>query len=83
MTGPEGPSLRHRLLVEWVAQASVGDPLPEPWSYASDPLESMIRTLQELGVIDRPEPGTALADVARGATVAARTWLDEHPPASE
>src|SRR5436190_18954149 len=44
-------SLSDRYLVEWVAQAKVGDPFPEPWKWASDPIESIIRSLVELGVI--------------------------------
>lgn len=72
-------SIRDRALIEWVAQASVGDPFPEPWSYASRPLESMIRTLVQLGVIDRPAPGVAMAEVARGASAAARAWLEANP----
>jgi hypothetical protein len=71
-----------RRLVEWVAQAKVGDPLPQPWSEAYSPLESIIRTLAQLGVIARPSPDADLATIARDASVAARAWLDEHPPAS-
>ncbi len=37
---------RDRMLVEWVAQAKVGDALPPPWSYARSPLESVVRTRQ-------------------------------------
>jgi hypothetical protein len=73
-------SIRDRALVEWVAQASVGDQFPEPWSYASQPLVSMIRTLQIIGVIEKPDPDTPLAQVAREASAAAKVWLDEHPP---
>jgi hypothetical protein len=69
-----------RRLVQWVAQAKVGDPLPEPWSGAYSPLESIIRTLAQLGVIARPAPDADLAAIARDASVAARAWLDEHPP---
>lgn len=47
-------SLADRHLVEWVARAKVGDPFPEPWSWASNPIESIIRTLVGLGVIERP-----------------------------
>lgn len=79
---PEEPlrlSIRDRALVEWVAHASVGDPIPEPWSYASQPLVSIIRTLQLHGVIDKPAPDAPLAQVAREASASARAWLDEHP----
>jgi hypothetical protein len=68
-----------RRLVEWVAQAKVGDALPEPWSGAYDPLESIIRTLADLGVIARAAPDADRAAIAREASVAARAWLDEHP----
>jgi hypothetical protein len=71
--------LRDRLLVEWVAQAKVGDPLPEPFSYARNPLESIIRNLVILGVIKPPAPDARLAAVAQEASAAARAWLDEHP----
>lgn len=71
---------RDRMLVEWVAQAKVGDPLPEPWSYARSPLESVVRTLAMLGVIGRPEPGASWAALAREASVAAQAWLAAHPP---
>ena len=76
-------SLGDRHLVEWVAQASVGDQFPEPWRWASDPSESIVRSLVALGVIERPAPEANLADVAREAGVAARAWLAEHPPAGE
>jgi len=71
---------RDRLLVEWVAQAKVGDPLPEPYSYARSPLESIVRSLAILGVIDRPAPDADWAAIARGASAAAQAWLEQHPP---
>jgi hypothetical protein len=74
-------SLSDRHLVEWVAQAKVGDPFPEPWKWASEPIESIIRTLVGLGVIERPAPDVDLATVAQDAAVAARAWLKTHPPA--
>lgn len=74
-------SLRDRLLVEWVAQAKVGDPLPEPWSYSRTPLASVVRTLIMLGVIERPEPDASLASIAQDASVAACRWLQDNPPA--
>jgi len=73
-------SANERRLVEWVAQAKVGDSLPAPWSTARNPLESVIRTLADLGVIGRPAPDADRAAIARHASVAARAWLDEHPP---
>lgn len=72
-----------RRLVEWVAQASIGDSLPAPWSMAHDPLESMIRTLADLDVIARPSPDADRAAIARAASVAAGAWFDEHPPGAE
>lgn len=70
---------RDRMLVEWVAQAKVGDPLPEPWSYARSPLESVVRTLAMLGVIERPGPDASWAAIARDASAAAQAWLERHP----
>jgi hypothetical protein len=72
-------SLADRHLVEWVAQAKVGDQFPEPWKWASDPIESIIRTLVGLGVIEKPAPDADLAAVATEAGVAARAWLDANP----
>lgn len=74
-------SLSDRHLVEWVAQAKVGDPFPEPWKWASEPIESIIRTLVQLGVIEKPSPDVDLATVAKDAGVAARAWLEANPPA--
>lgn len=71
--------LSDRLLVEWVAEAKVGDPFPEPWSNASNPRESVIRTLVQLGVIAPPDPEQSMAAVAAQASVAARAWLERHP----
>ena len=70
---------RDRMLVEWVAQAKVGDALPPPWSYARSPLESVVRTLALLGVIPRPAPGADWAAIAREASAAAKVWLERHP----
>jgi hypothetical protein len=78
--GPPTMSVRDRLLVEWVAQAKVGDPLPPPWSDSRTPLQSVVRTLIMLGVIDRPDPDASLASIARDASVAARDWLEANPP---
>lgn len=74
-------SLKDRHLVEWVAQAKVGDAFPDPWKWASDPIESILRTLVQLGVIERPAPDADLAAVARDAAVAAQAWLEANPPA--
>jgi hypothetical protein len=78
--GPAPIGVRDRLLVEWVAQAKVGDALPPPWSYSRTPLQSVVRTLMLIGVIGRPDPGKPLAQVAQEASVAARAWLEANPP---
>lgn len=70
---------RDRMLVEWVAEAKVGDALPPPWSYSRTPLYSVVRTLMLIGVIGKPDPDTPLATVAREASVAARAWLEANP----
>jgi hypothetical protein len=67
-----------RALVAWVAQAQVGEPLPEPWRWARNPMESVIRTLVEIGVMQPPAAGTQSGAVADEAAVAARRWLAEH-----
>jgi len=72
-------SLGDRMLVEWVAQASVGDEFPDPYRWCSNPLQSIILTLADLGVMKRPAPGTDWAAIAQEATGAARAWLAEHP----
>jgi len=72
-------SPRDRMLVEWVAQAKVGDALPPPWSYSRSPLESVVRTLAMLGVIERPEPDASWAAIARDASAAAQVWLEQYP----
>jgi len=77
--GPATISVRDRLLVEWVAQAKVGDPLPPPWSDSRTPLQSVVRTLIMLGVIDTPDRDASLASIARDASAAARVWLQDHP----
>lgn len=77
---PDPIRLSDRLLVEWVAQAAPGDAFPEPWSYAHSPLQSMVRHLVELGVLEPPVTGTPVAQIARDATAAAKLWLERHPP---
>jgi hypothetical protein len=79
LDGPPRVALRERLLVEWVANANVGDPFPEPWSNAMNPRESIIRTLVMLRVIPLPAPDASMAQVAQEASVAARAWLEQHP----
>jgi hypothetical protein len=70
---------RDRALVEWVAEATPGDKIPEPWRWAKSPTQSVILTLVDLEVIAKPEPGTELTAVVTEASVAARAWLDAHP----
>jgi hypothetical protein len=77
---PDGIRLSDRLLVEWVARASPGDPFPEPWSQAHSPLQSMVGHLVQLGVLQPPAPDTPVATIARDATAAAKVWLEQHPP---
>lgn len=72
-------SAKDRRLVEWVAGASVGDTIPEPWCYASRPLESIVRTLATLGVIERAPQGSDWAALARTAGPHAREWLERTP----
>jgi len=79
MRGPVSAKDRH--LVEWVAAAKVGDAIPAPWSYARSPLESMVRTLAGLGVIESAPQDSNWAALARTAGPAARAWLEQHPPA--
>ena len=79
MDAPPRVRLGERLLVEWVANAKVGDPFPEPWSNARSPRESIIRTLVQLGVIAPPAPDASMASIAQEASVAARAWLERHP----
>ena len=79
-TGDRDLSPPDRRLVEWVAQAKVGDPFPEPWYYASDPSTSILRTLIGLGVVERPAPDADLGALARDAGAAARAWLERNPP---
>ncbi len=69
-----------RKLIEWVANAAVGDPFPEPWSYCSSPLESVVLTLSDVGVMARPARGTEWAAIAQEATTSAQRWLEENPP---
>ncbi|MCA1690481.1 MAG: hypothetical protein LC720_08675 [Actinobacteria bacterium] len=68
-------------MIEWVASAAPGDRVPEPWRWARSPTQSVLLILFELGVTDRPAPDADPAMLVRDAAAAARTWLDEHPPA--
>ncbi|MEA2198561.1 MAG: hypothetical protein QOJ25_2612 [Solirubrobacteraceae bacterium] len=65
--------------MEWVAGASPGDRIPEPWRWAHSPTRSVILTLVDLGVIAAPTPGTDLTVVVSEASAAAREWLEAHP----
>jgi hypothetical protein len=64
-----------RGLVEWVATASPGDRIPEPWKWASNPFQSVVLRLIELKVIPIPPAGTDRAEVVRDAAIAAKAWL--------
>jgi hypothetical protein len=79
-SGAEAPGLTATewSLVRWVAQASVGEPLPEPWRWARSPMESVIRTLVEIGVMDPPPANVEWGAVAGEAAAAARRWRAEH-----
>lgn len=65
--------------MQWVADASPGDRIPEPWRWARSPTQSIILTLVDLGVIALPRPGTDLTVVVSEASAAAKTWLEAHP----
>ena len=67
-----------RKLVEWVAAAS-GE-MPEPWSYAMKPEESVLRTLVSVGVIRVPAPGSDQEALIRESSDAAKQWLEQNPP---
>ncbi len=66
---------RDRRLVEWVARASPGDRIPEPWRWARSPMESVILTLVGLRVITYPSPDTGSTVIVQEAAAAARAWL--------
>ncbi|HWF73317.1 MAG TPA: hypothetical protein VG186_08230 [Solirubrobacteraceae bacterium] len=65
--------------MQWVAEATPGDRVPEPWRWARSPTRSVILTLVDLGVIEKPQPGTDMTELVTEASAAARAWLDEHP----
>jgi hypothetical protein len=67
------------LLVQWVATARPGDPFPEPWCHAHDPLRTMIGQLVDIGVIALPPPDADIPTIAREASAAAKAWLEQHP----
>lgn len=69
------------MLVEWVATSALGARIPEPWSWARSPTQSIILTLVTLGVIPNPPPDADVAAVAREASGAAMEWLERHPEA--
>jgi hypothetical protein len=77
---PERVSLSDRLLVEWVARATPGDPFPEPWCHAHAPLRAIVRQLVGLGVITQPAPDAGVEEIAGVATARAKVWLEAHPP---
>lgn len=67
------------MLLEWVANASPGDQIPEPWRWSHKPTWSVIISLVSLGIIKTPQPGTEMAVLAGEASAAARAWLEAHP----
>jgi hypothetical protein len=73
-------SQKDRFLVEWVANAKVGAQIPAPWCYANHPLESIVRTLAGLRIIDPAPEGSDWAAIARSAGPKAREWLQRNPP---
>jgi hypothetical protein len=77
--GPEHITPHDRSLVEWVATASVGERIPEPWKWASNPFQSVVLRLIDLRVISAPPMGADRSDVVRDASVAAQAWLERHP----
>jgi hypothetical protein len=77
--GPAHITPHDRALVEWVANASVGDRIPEPWKWASQPFQSVVLRLIDLRVIAAPAQGADRGEVVREAAVAARAWLERHP----
>jgi hypothetical protein len=76
---PDPVRLSDWLLVEWCATAKPGDPFPEPWSHAHSPLRSMIHQLVELGVMVPPANDASVAQIAKDATAAAKTWIEQTP----
>lgn len=68
-----------RKLVEWVAEQS-GE-MPEPWSYAMKPEESVLRTLVSVGVIRVPGPGADMGALIGESSDAAKAWLEQNPAA--
>jgi hypothetical protein len=76
---PRHVRARDHALVEWVANASPGDRVPEPWRWARSPTRSVILTLVDLGVISQPEPGTDMTALVGEASAAARAWLETNP----
>jgi len=77
--GPRHVEARERVLVEWVANATPGDQIPEPWRWASRPTWSVIITLVDIGVIPSPGSDVDMTVLTHEASVAARVWLEAHP----
>jgi hypothetical protein len=76
---PSHVTARDRALVEWVANASPGDRVPEPWRWARSPTRSVILTLVDLDVIEKPQLGTDMTALVGEASAAARAWLEANP----
>lgn len=70
---------QERMLVEWVATASPGDRIPEPWRWAHKPTWSVVITLVSIGLIESPGEGRDITEVVSEARVAAQAWLQAHP----
>jgi hypothetical protein len=68
-----------RALIEWVATASFGDEIPEPWGYAMSPHESVLRTLVACEVIALPAPGFDAEAIVYGSGAEAKAWLRDNP----
>lgn len=65
--------------MRWVATAQPGDPFPDPWCHAHDPLRTMIGQLVDIGVIELPPRDADVPSIAREASAAAKVWLERHP----
>jgi hypothetical protein len=75
-----------REVIEWAANAQVGDKLPDefcnvlgPMTDFSRGMDRMVRRLVEAGVMPEPAIGVSRSAVALQATAASREWLATHP----
>ena len=67
-----------RALIEWAANANVGDVLPKPYRHMYG-TQALIQRLVNLGVMAEPPAGSLISDAAVRAKEAATQWLSEHP----